>query len=114
MKKLIALVLLAASLALAGCQSAPTRLKKFLSEVPATNLAEFKHKTTSPVFGNEQVVRNVTTRDDGLLNVGSASSSISFPLVGVTDEVTLSGFVQIPSPAQVSAGAVVNARPQPR
>lgn len=114
MKALLSLVLLSVALLSGGCASSATRLQKFLQEVPATNLAEFKHSTNSPVFQTEQKVTNVTTREDGRLNVGGASSKVVLPLVGVSDEVTLTGFVQIPSPEQVKSGAaIVNARPQP-
>lgn len=105
-------ILLAALLLLnAGC--AATRLQSFLATVPATNLAEFKHVTNSPVFQTEQKVTNVTTRPDGRLNVGGASSITRLPAIGVSDEISLTGFVQIPSPDQVAAGAaIVNARPK--
>lgn len=113
MKTVAILVLVSLSFLVGGCMSAATRLQKFLQEVPATNLAEFKHSTNSPVFQTEQKVTNVVTREDGRLNVGGATSSVRFPLAGVSDEVTLTGFVQIPTPEQVASGAaIVNARPR--
>ena len=112
MKTALASLLLVAALFSGGCMSAANRMQKFLSEIPATNLAEFKHATNSPVFQTEQKATNIVTREDGRINVGGASSKIVLPLVGVSDEVTLTGFVQIPTPEQVKSGAaIVNARP---
>lgn len=94
-----------------GCASAPNKLQQFLQTIPATNLAEVRRDFKSPIFSMGQSAQNITTREDGLLNVGKAEAHFDIPLWGTSDSASISGFTQIPSAAQVAAGAaIVNAQ----
>ncbi len=100
MKTLIPL--LALSLVLSGC-TASGNLQKFLDKLPATEIQEVRQTFNSPLWSNTEIATNIATDENGLLDVGSASASITSSVFSTSASVT--GFKQIPTPEQRAAAA---------
>ncbi len=106
MKTLLLSLLFAALPFFGGC-AATGNLQKFLDKLPATDIAEVRQTFNSPLWSNTETASNIVIDPDGLLDIGSASASITSSIFSTSASV--SGFKQIPTEEQRAAAAAAKA-----
>lgn len=103
---LLVLCLACAPWAFTGC-NAHGNLQKFLDKLPATEIQEVRQTFNSPLWSNTEIATNIATDADGLLDIGSASATITSSVFSTSASVT--GFKQIPTAEQRAAAAAAKA-----
>ena len=75
------------ALALCGC-SAVSNLNKFLDKLPATEIQEVRQSFNSPLWSNTEIATNIATDENGMLDIGSASATITSSIFSTSASVT--------------------------
>lgn len=84
-------------------------LQKFLDKLPATAVGDAKQTFTSPLWSEAITAANVAVDDNGLMDVGEVSATLTIPLWGVVSSFSIGQFKQIPTAKQRAAASAEKA-----